>query len=108
LLGQVGEQVTQPEASKPQPAGLAGAAEQDLGDGQADQLGVADPGRTPGAHAGAEQVVDEAVQCDDEGVEIGAHEASQQVDVALATPMLGTLVSLVTSQHPRPQTELII
>jgi hypothetical protein len=40
--------------------------------------------------AGAEQVIDGDVECDHEGVEISVHAASK-VDVASATPMLGTL-----------------
>jgi hypothetical protein len=56
----------------------------------------------------AEQVVDGDVQCRDEGVEIGVHEASQEVDVAFATPTLGALLSVVTPQHPQADSEAII
>jgi hypothetical protein len=56
----------------------------------------------------AEQVIDHDVECDDEGVEIGAHKASQEVDEAVATSTLGALVSVVTPQHPRPDSEAII
>jgi hypothetical protein len=104
---QVGEQLAQPLVGEAQPAALGGEAEQDLGDGQAGQLGVAELGRPPGPAAWAEQLVDGDVQCDDEGVEVGVHEASK-VDVADATPTLGTLALLVTLQHPRPDSEAII
>src|SRR4029453_19082738 len=93
---QVGEQVPQPGSGEPQPAPLGGEPEQDLGHGQADQLGVGEFGPPAGADPGAEQLVDADVQGDEEGVEVGVPEASLEVDVALATPTLGTLVSLVT------------
>jgi len=56
----------------------------------------------------AEQLVDGDVQCHDQGVEIGVHEASLEVDVAFATPTLGALVSVVTPRQPRPSSEAII
>jgi hypothetical protein len=93
-------------ANRSQPLGPA--AEQHLGNGQTDQLGVAQLGLAAGAGPGAEQVVDGDVQCDDEGVEIGVHEASQEVDVAFATPTLGALAPLVTARQPHPHSEAII
>jgi hypothetical protein len=59
-------------------------------------------GRRPGPSPGAEQVVDHDIECDDEGVEVGVHEASQEVDVAFATPTLGALASLVTAHTLNP------
>jgi hypothetical protein len=57
----------------------------------------------------AQQVIDDAVQCDDEVVEGGGvHEASLEVDVARATPTLGGLVSLVTARCPHSDSESII
>jgi len=100
--------VAQPLAGEPQPAPFAVEAEQHLGDGQTDQLGIAELGLATGAMPGAEAVVEGDVQCRDEGVEIGVHEASQEVDVAFATPTLGALVSLVTARHPHPDSEAII
>jgi hypothetical protein len=79
-----------------------------LGHGQAEQLGVADlwwPARAAGR---AEQLVDGDLQCDDEVVETGAHEASSEVDVASATPTLGGLVLLVMARRPRSDSESII
>jgi hypothetical protein len=68
----------QPLTSKAQPAPLGAEPEQDLGDGQTDQLGIGELGRPAGPTAGAQQLVDGDLQCDDEGVEVGAHEASQR------------------------------
>jgi hypothetical protein len=62
----------------------------------------------PAARVGAQQLVGDDVQCDHEGVEIGAHGASLEVDVALATPILGTLASVVTARHPHVDSESII
>jgi hypothetical protein len=100
--------VAEPPAGEPQPAAFAVHSEQDLGDGQTDQLGIGELGLAAGAGSGAEQVVDGDVQCRDEGVEVGVHEASLEVDVASATPTLGALASVVTAQHPRPDYEAII
>jgi hypothetical protein len=36
------------------------------------------------------------------------HGASREVDVAFATPTLGTLASIVTARHPQPHSEAII
>ena len=103
--------MAQPAGAEPDPAVLAVAAEQDLGDRQADQLGVRQArlaARMPAAWVGPQQLVDGDVQCDDEGVQVGVHEASLEVDVAVATPTLGTLVSVVTPRRPRPSSEAII
>jgi hypothetical protein len=95
-------------AGEPQPATFAVHGEQDLGDGQTDQLGVAQLGLAAGAVSGTEQVVDGDVQCRDEGVEVGVHEASQEVDVASATPTLGALAPPVTAGLPQAHSEAII
>jgi hypothetical protein len=100
--------VAKAAVGEPQPAPLAVTPEEDLGHGQTDQLGVAElrlAARTP---AGAEQLIDHDVECNDEGVEVGVHEASQEVDVARATPTLGALASVVTTPHPQPDSEAII
>jgi hypothetical protein len=62
----------------------------------------------PTPWVGTQQVVDGDVQCDDEVVETGAREASQEVDVAKATPTLGGLVSAVTTRRPHSDSESII
>jgi hypothetical protein len=91
-----------------QPAAFGVVAEQDLGDGQADELAVGQLGWVARSSAGLQQLVDGDVQCDDEVVETGVHEASLEVDVARATPTLGGLVTLVTPSHPQPNTTSVI
>jgi hypothetical protein len=105
---QIGKQVAKAAVGEPQPAPLAVTAEQDLGHGQADQFGVAELGAAPWSHPRAEQLIDHDIECDDEGVEVGGHEASQEVDVAFATPTLGALASVVTTPQPQPNSEAII
>jgi hypothetical protein len=94
--------VPESAGDRPQPAAFRAVAQQHLGDRQAEQLGVAELGRSAWAAAGLQQLINGDVQCDDEVVETGVHEASQEVDVAKATPTLGGLVSTVTlsSHHP--------
>jgi hypothetical protein len=87
---------------------LGAGTQQDLGDGQADQFGIRQLGRPARAEPWAQQLVDGDVQCDDEVVETGVHEASPEVDVATATPTLGGLVSVVTSQRPHTDSESTI
>jgi hypothetical protein len=92
LLGQGGEEVSEPVPRQAQPAGLGVEAEQDLGHGQADQLGVGEARRLAGTPPDAEQdeeVVDGDVPCRDEGVELGLH-----------LPLLGALALLVTACFP--------
>jgi hypothetical protein len=89
LPGQVGEEVAEPAAREPQPAVLGVAAEQDLSDGQADQLGVREAGRSPRTLPAAqldEEVVDLDVEFHDEGVELRCH-----------TSLFGTLAFSVTA-----------
>jgi hypothetical protein len=108
LAGQVREQVPQPGADEPQPVAFGAGPQQDLGDGEGDQLGVGQLGWTAWSQPWAQQLVDGDVQCDDEVVETGVHGASPEVDVARATPTFGDLVSLVTAQHHRPDSESTI
>jgi hypothetical protein len=85
----------------PQPAALGVIAQQDLGDRQTDQLGVRQPRRSARPTAGFQQLIDGDVECDDEVVEVGAHAASSEVDVAVATPTLGDLALFVIyCRHP--------
>jgi hypothetical protein len=81
--------VAQPAAHEPQPAALRVAAEQDLGHGQADQLGVGKArwsARTLPYAQLDEEVVDFDVECRDEGVELRCH-----------TSLFGALALLVTA-----------
>ncbi len=100
--------MTKPGGGQPEPAVLGRAVQQDLGDGQADQLGVAELWWPARAATRAQQLVDGDVQCGDEVVEVGAHEPSSEVDVAIATPTLGGLVLLVTARRPRSDSESLI
>jgi hypothetical protein len=52
-----------------QPAAFGAVAEQDLGDGQADELAVGQLGWVAWSPARFQQLVDGDVQCDDEVVE---------------------------------------
>jgi hypothetical protein len=108
LAAHIGEQVPQLVGDRPQPAAFGVIAEQDLGHGQAEELGIRQPWWVAWSPAGFQQVVDGDVQCDDEVVETRVHEASPEVDAATATPTLGGLVSFVTAQHPRPNTTSVI
>jgi hypothetical protein len=100
--------VPQPTADGAQPAALGVIAEQGLRDCQADELGVAELGSPAGPLAGFQQLVDGDLQCDDEVVETGEHEASLEVDVAGATPILGDLASCVTVSHSHPDSASVI
>jgi hypothetical protein len=101
LGADVGEQVAEAVGDRAQPAAFAVVAEQDLGHGQADQLGVGELGSAAWAAAGLHQLVDGDVQCDDEVVEVGAHE-TPKVGSAVATPTLGGLVTAVTTRGAVP------
>jgi hypothetical protein len=100
--------MTQAGVDRAQPAPFGAVAQQDLGHGQADELAVGQPGWPAGAVAGLQQLADGDVECDDEVVETGVHEASPELDVAKATPTLGGLVIVVTPRPPRPNTTSVI
>jgi hypothetical protein len=108
LGGHIGEQVPETGTNKAQPVAFGAGAQQDLGDGQTDQLGVRQLGWVAWSLAWAQQVVDGDVQCGDEVVETGVHGASLEVDVAKATPTLGGLVSVVTTRRPHSDSESTI
>jgi hypothetical protein len=91
--------VPEPVGDRSQPAALGVIAQQDLGDRQTDELGVRQPRWPARPTARFQQLVDGDVECDDEVVEGGVHEASQEVDVAEATPTLGGLVTDVIPRH---------
>ena len=69
---------------------VVGQPEEDLGNRQRDELGVADPRRSTRSLALGQEVVHQHINCREKGVEVGAHEASK-VDVAVATPDFGAL-----------------
>ena len=97
----------QPATDRAQPAALGMVAEQGLGDGQTDELSVRQLGWMAWSPAGFEQVIDGDVQCDDEVVEVSVHTAPR-VDGAIATLILGGLVTSVTPQHPQPESTSVI
>ncbi len=75
-MGQVGEQVPEPGVAQPQPVMLRPGAQQHLRHGQAHQFRVgqllrpARPAPTGGDHV----VVDQHVQCRQEGFQVCSHE----------------------------------
>jgi hypothetical protein len=100
--------VAQAGVDRAQPAAFRAVPEQGLGDGQAEEFGVAEFGWPAWSAAGFGQLVDGDVRCDDEVVEAGVHGASLEVDVAVATPTLGGLVLCVTPRPSRPNTASVI
>ena len=76
LLGQVGEHPTQAAVAETQPACLRGAIQHHLRYGQADQLRVGEPlgPSWPTTFGRQNLVIDEHVQCGQEGVEVSSHE----------------------------------
>jgi hypothetical protein len=100
--------VAQAVTDEPQPAPFAVAAQQDLGHGQTDQLSVRQPGWAAWSWPLAKQLIDGDVQCDHEVVEDGAHEASLEVGVVVATPILGGLVTAVTARSSHPHSASVI
>ena len=81
----------EPTVREAQEPPLLRAVQQHLRDRQADELSLTDPGPSPGTAAFGQEIVSENVKSDEQGVEVGVHEASR-VDVALATPNFDTLV----------------
>jgi hypothetical protein len=73
LLGQVGEQVPQVLAGVSDPVPLAGKVQQNLGDSQAQQFGIGQPRPSPDPARADDVVVEEHIQCDQEGVEVVVH-----------------------------------
>lgn len=89
LPGQIGERGGRAGCSRTAASGAPSTAEQDLGDGQAEQRGVGEARRSARALADAkldEEVVDLDVERGGEGVKFGCH-----------TSRLGALALLVTA-----------
>jgi transposase InsO family protein len=78
LLGQVGEQVAQVLAGIADPVPLAGEVQQYLRDRQAQQFGVGEPGRAPDSALTGDLIVNEHIQCGQEGVEIVVHNGDRR------------------------------
>ena len=92
--------MAEPPTGEGQEAPVVWTVEEHLGDGKRDELGVAELRRGTRAAALWQEIVQPDVKCGDEGVEVGAHEASL-VDVAVATSGFGALTNLPRSAPPR-------
>jgi hypothetical protein len=77
--------MTQPCAGKPEEAPLGRAVEEHLSDGEREDLRISDARLTARAGTLGQEIICEHIKCDEQGVEVGRHEASLVV-VALATP----------------------
>jgi hypothetical protein len=97
----------EPTASEAQEAPLLRAVQQHLCDRQADELRISDPRLSPWTFALGQEIVSQYVKSDEQGVEVGVHEASR-VDVAIATPDFGTLVMSPCIADPPGDSESII
>jgi hypothetical protein len=92
LARQPGEQTAEPPLGSCEEAAVARLAEQHLRDHQADQLVIADllwP-TAPRPRISRKQRTSSAIDCDQEGVEVGAH-VGLQADGVFATPTFDTL-----------------
>jgi hypothetical protein len=62
------------------------ALQQDLGDRERDELGVADPWASACTTPRRQEIVRQHIKCGEKVVEVGEHETTSVVDVARATP----------------------
>jgi hypothetical protein len=92
----------EPVAGEREELSVVGESEQDLGDRQRDELGVADLRWSARPMTFGQEVVHQDVNCREKGVEVGAH-AAPLVDVAGATPDFGAfpIPSSPTQALPR-------
>lgn len=104
LLGQVREQVPQPPTRQPQELPVVGDRQEQLGHRQGDELGIGDPCWTPRSAALGQEIVDAHLKCAEQSVEVGEHETTSVLDVAIATPTFGALV-MSPRTSPRPNTK---
>jgi hypothetical protein len=109
LLGDVREQMPEPLARQAQEPPLGMAMQQDLGDRQRDEFRVADPWASARTRPGRQEIVHQHVKSDEQVVEVGAHEATSVVDVAVATPTFdGLLMSPRAARKTTPDSESLI
>jgi hypothetical protein len=108
LLGQIREQVPQAPARQGEELAVVGNRQEHLGDRQRDELGVGDPRRPTRTAALGQEIVDAHVKCREQSVEVGEHETTSVVDVAIATPTFGALVMSPCGRPRRPNTESTI
>jgi hypothetical protein len=107
LLGQIRKQVPQAPAREREELAVVRNRQKHLRDGQRDELGVGDLRWMPGPPPGRQEIVNTHVKCDDEGVEVGVHEASK-VDVATSNASFGALVMSPCGPAARTNTESTI
>jgi hypothetical protein len=62
------------------------ALQQDLGDRERDELRRGDPWASACTASGRQEIIHQHIKCGEKVVEVGEHEATSVVDVALATP----------------------
>jgi hypothetical protein len=62
------------------------AVQENLRDGERDELGVGGLWATPCTRSGRQEIVHQHVKCGEQAVKVGVHEATSVVDVAIATP----------------------
>jgi hypothetical protein len=85
------------------------ALQQDLRDRERDELRGADPWASACTSPGGQEIVHQDVKCGEKVVEVGAHEATSVVDVAVATPTFdGLLMSPRADLNPAPDSESLI
>ena len=76
------------------------ALQQDLSDRERDELGVGDPWAPACTASGRQEIIHQHIKCGEKVVEVGEHEATSVVDVAIATPTFDGLPN-----HPRAPTQ---
>jgi hypothetical protein len=86
LQRDVGEQVPELLARKAQEPALGMTIEQDLRDRERDELRVVDPWASACTASGGQEIIHQHEKCGEKVVEVGEHEATSVVDVAVATP----------------------